>query len=51
MSYIQYAEAMGRGSVITSQDIAKDKLQVSKIAPGSIGEALNEVACQRFKMW
>jgi hypothetical protein len=51
MSYIQYAEAMGKGSVITSQEIPKDKMQVSKIAPGSIGEALNKVACQRFKMW
>lgn len=51
LSYIQYADPMGTGAVIASREIPAEQRQISKIAPGSIGEALNKVACQRFKMW
>jgi len=51
MSFIQYADAMGKGSVVASREIPRAEWQISKIASGSIGEALNKVACQRFKMW
>lgn len=51
LSYIQYGEAMGKGAVIASREIPPEQRQISKIASGSIGEALNKVACQRFKMW
>lgn len=51
LSFIQYDRAMGKGSIVASREIPQNEWQVSKIAPGSIGEALNKVACQRFKMW
>jgi hypothetical protein len=51
LSFIQYAGAMGKGSVVASREIPRAEWQVNKIAPGSIGEALNKVACQRFKIW
>ena len=51
MSYIQYAEAMGKGSVVAAREIPREEWQVNRITTGSIGEALNKVACERFKMW
>ena len=51
LSFIQYAEAMGKGAVVASREIPRPEWQVNKITGGSIGEALNKVACQRFKMW
>jgi hypothetical protein len=51
LSFIQYADAMGKGRVVASREIPRPQWQVNKIAGGSIGEALNKVACQRFKMW
>lgn len=51
LSFVQFDRAMGKGSVVASREIPKAEWQVSKIAPGSIGEALSKVACQRYKMW
>lgn len=51
LSFIQYADAMGKGRVVASREIPRPQWQVNKIAGGSIGEVLNKVACQRFKMW
>lgn len=51
LSFMQYTEAMGKGGVVASREIPHAERQVSKITPGSIGEALNKVACQRIKMW
>lgn len=51
LSFIQYEQAMAKGNVVASREIPRSEWQVNKIAPGSIGEALNKVACQRFKMW
>lgn len=51
LSFMQYAEGMGKGSVVASREIPRPEWQVNKVAAGSIGEALNKVACQRFKMW
>jgi hypothetical protein len=51
LSFVQYTGAMGKGSVVASREIPRPEWQITKIAPGSIGEALNKVACQRFKMW
>jgi hypothetical protein len=51
LSFIQYTDAMGKGSVVASREIPRAEWKVNKIAPGSIGEALNKVACQRFKIW
>jgi hypothetical protein len=51
LSFKQYAEAMGKGSVIATREIPREEWQVNRITEGSIGEALNKVACERFKMW
>lgn len=51
LSFIQYEGAMAKGSVVARRDIPGDEQQVSKIAPGTIGEALSKVACERYKMW
>lgn len=51
LSFIQYTDAMGKGRIVASREVPRPEWKVTKIAPGSIGEALNKVACQRFKMW
>lgn len=51
LSFKQYAEAMGKGSVVAAREIPREEWQVNRITTGSIGEALNKVACERFKMW
>lgn len=51
LTFIQYAGQMGKGSVVASREIPRAEREVNRITPGSIGEALNKVACQRFKMW
>ena len=51
LTYVQYAGPMGKGSVVASREIPRVERQVNRITAGSIGEALNKVACQRFKMW
>jgi hypothetical protein len=51
LSFVQYDGAMGKGRVVASREVPRAEWQVSRIASGSIGEALSQVACQRFKMW
>ena len=50
-SFTQYDQPMGKGKVVASNKLAQSEWEVRKITPNSIGEALAQVACGRFKMW
>lgn len=50
-TFTQFDQPMGKGNIVASRKLAQHEWKITRIAPDSIGNALAEVACGRYKMW
>ena len=51
ISFIQFEQPMGKGKIVASRKLPRNEWDIMRVAPKSIGEEMNRVACTRYKMW